>query len=110
MGLFSKHPKVVSELDALTRAAQRKILRKAEEAIGKSHKENRLTFLDERVRYTDKSGRVTDYSVDDLANVFWGKLNDELMSQSMGGQSANMVMLGITTEDIRNIILKYKGG
>jgi len=109
MGLFSKKPEhAASQVDALTRVAQKKILRKAEEAIGKSYKDHRLIFNDKGARYTDKLGRCKDYSLDDLASVFWVKLDNELMSQSMGGQTASMAMLGITMEDIRNIILKLK--
>lgn len=115
MKLFNKKPKVEvpdspAKLDVMTKAARNRALTLAYSAIYKAHKENRLIINDKQWEYTDKQGVSTRYSDDDLATMFWNKLNDELMTHSMGGYTANFGVLGITVNDILNIILKIKNG
>ena len=97
------------KIDMIT-AAKNRALKLAESAIRSAYKGKRLIIYQEGWEYTDKQGNKNQYSDDGLSVLFWNKLNDELMTHSMGGYSANFGVLGITVNDILNIILKIKSG
>ena len=115
MSIFKKKPKgevpySPAKLNFMQKAARDKALNLASIAINKAHKENRLIINDKKWEYTDKQGNKTIYSDDDIANLFWNKLNNELMTHQMGGYNANFGILNITVNDILDIILKIKSG
>lgn len=65
--------------------------------IEKAITENRLVFLgDNNVLYTDKQGKKQSMNLDQAVEVFI----------ELGGWSRNMTTLGITNQDIVNILVE----
>ena len=97
----AKEPK----LGRITQFARRKILANAKWSIERACNEGRLQFVDDSVQYTDKGGVKRTYTLDELSVVFWEKFDGELAG-SIG--QASLVMIGISSVDIRDVILGIK--
>jgi hypothetical protein len=75
--------------------------------LNKAYKEDRLTFADERVEYTDKEGETHKLTLDELASYFWDKFNSQLIGGT-GMASSNLSAVEIAPEDIKAVLLEIK--
>ena len=65
------------------------------EKIQKIIKKKRLVFLsDDKVAYTEKNNKTTEYTFDEFVKV----------AIDVGGWQQNMTTLGITEQDIKNVL------
>ncbi len=94
-------------MDFLTEIIRWRVLQQCRWAIRKSYKEGRLVFDPYgQVVYTDKRTGIKELkSVDDLASFLWMKMSGELT----GIARTNLAVFGITSKDIRQIILDVGG-
>lgn len=117
MGLFGKKKEVVvdgKQIDRLSQVARGRLLKFSEDAITKAYKDRRLVFSKDAIFYTDQAGKTVTNSgadcIDQFSQYMFNRLNTQLSGRSMFGVQSNMVMVGVTVNDIRDIIMKLKGG
>lgn len=121
MGLFTKkkpspveHTVDTTQIDRVTQVAHDRLLKFSEDAITKAYKDRRLVFSKDAIFYTDQAGKTVTNTgpdcIDQFSQYMFNRLNSQLSGRSMFGVQPNMVMVGVTVNDIRDIILKLKGG
>ena len=115
MGLFGKKKEVdESKLGVLVDSAKGRLVAFADDALTKAYKQKRLIFSEDAVIYTDQAGKTLTYSgadcVDQFSMYMFNRLNNQLSGRSMFGVQPNMLMVGVTVNDIHNIVMRLKGG
>lgn len=117
MGLFGKKkeaPVDETKVGALVNSAKGRLVGFADDALTKAYKQKRLIFSDDSVIYTDASGKTFTYSgadcIDQFSMYMFNRLNSQLSGRSMFGVQPNMVMVGVTVNDIHSIVMRLKGG
>jgi hypothetical protein len=119
MGLFNKKKKtgevqaspvqVAKKIDIFSAMAQKKALSMAEDAITKAYDAGRIVFKDnDYIEYTDKDKKES-MNIDECAAYFWSKLNDEIAGR-LSLARASLALLNIEPKDIKDIILRLRGG
>ena len=116
MGLFSRKKEKTEEsgnnLNVMTELARNKVMKQATAAVTASYKSGRLVFNNKGdAEYTDKNGLTQVYTLDELASLFWDKMNSKLAIATtwVSGVQANLAILDISVKDILKIILGLKG-
>ena len=109
MGLFGKKKNETELKDGLLqRKARERILDKADEAIRKAYKAQRIIFMEDgSIRYIDKANRVAKYDDDAFAQLMLDKMSAELdgVANAIAGRPmGGLYVLGITPLDIKAIV------
>ena len=109
MGLFSKKETRQEKRDKLMEVAAKVTLHNAEKRIHEAVKNSKIIFLsDDRVTYTNRAGNLNEYTIDGLAEELYRIFDEQYQSINFYGNSPSFALIGVTTQDIKELILKER--